>query len=112
MDVSEKFKQPTRVNDYIMAIGRVDDLMPLYQDIPDTFKKMTNQWVKWQQRWFFDGLCVFPEAKDGVDMKLAMMHLTAIQRSYLPKHEHKQAAVAFLASLWFSSPESSHKTSP
>jgi hypothetical protein len=39
--------------------------------------------------------------KEGVDGNLAFRHLSAIQRSFTPKHEHKEAAVAYLASLWF-----------
>lgn len=31
----------------------------------------------------------------------AFRHLAACQGSFEPKHEHKQAAVAWLASLWF-----------
>ena len=33
---------------------------------------------------------------DGIDAKKAMRHLATIQRSWSPKHEHKEAAVAFL----------------
>jgi hypothetical protein len=36
-----------------------------------------------------------------VDGELAIRHLQVIQASFEPKHEHKEAAVAYLASLWF-----------
>ena len=62
-----------------------------------------EKWLAFQSRWFFRGL---PETtsldlKDGIDGKLAIRHLGAIQGSFAPKHEHKMAAVAYLASLWF-----------
>ncbi len=79
-------------------------LMPLYKDIPDEFKNGRNIWVKWQQDWFFNGLKEMPTPKEGIDVKVAMKHLNSIQRSFEPKHEHKEAGVAYLASLWFEKP--------
>jgi hypothetical protein len=79
---------------------RVADCMPEYRNIPDEFKRPNNPWVKWQVAWFFDGLKSFPSAKEGVDQISAMRHLDCIQRSWDTKHEHKEAAVAYLASLW------------
>jgi len=38
---------------------------------------------------------------EGVDGGLAIRHLQVIQASFEPKHEHKEAAVAYLASPWF-----------
>jgi hypothetical protein len=39
--------------------------------------------------------------KEGVDVDKALRHIQAIMRSYQPKHEHKEAAVAYLLSQWF-----------
>jgi len=78
--------------------------MPPHKDIPREFNSDRNEWTLWQRKWFFEGLDVTPEPKDGIDAKKAMRHLATIQRSWMPKHEHKEAAVAFLASLWFRSP--------
>jgi anti-sigma factor ChrR (cupin superfamily) len=65
-------------------------------------KRQGNKHVEFQQKWFFSGLKNedMPTAKDGIDFNDAMRHLGAIQGSFEPKHEHKQAAVAFLASKW------------
>ena len=41
------------------------------------------------------------KAKDGVDNKKAMAAISAILRSFDPKHEHKEAGVAYLFSEWF-----------
>jgi hypothetical protein len=73
-------------------------------EIPAEFKRDSNPWVRWQARWFFSGLKSFPAAKAGVDGAVAARHLKTIQGSFEPQHEHKQAAVAWLASLWLVEP--------
>lgn len=82
----------------------VSGLMPPHKDIPREFNSDRNEWTLWQRKWFFEGLDGTPEPKAGIDADKAMRHLATIQRSWSPKHEHKEAAVAFLASLWFRSP--------
>jgi hypothetical protein len=80
------------------------DFMPAMDEIPDEFKHMSpNSWVQFQTDWFFKGLSVGVEfyPREGVDAETAVAQLSAIQRSFAPKHEHKEAAVAYLASLWF-----------
>jgi hypothetical protein len=79
-------------------------LMPPHKDIPREFNTDQNEWTRWQRKWFYEGLDGTPEPKAGIDADKAMRHLATIQRSWSPKHEHKEAAVAFLASLWFRSP--------
>jgi len=78
-------------------------LMPAMSDIPEEFKSgRDNKWREFQSDWFFYGLVKLSvTAKPGIDKGMAMRHLTAIQSSFAPKHEHKTAAVAYLASLWF-----------
>jgi hypothetical protein len=91
---------PQEVSDALLAFpGSVG---PLMKDCPSEFRH--PYWSKWQRTWFFEGLKEYPAPKDGVDLRKAMRHLTAIQRSFEPKHEHKEAAVAFLASQWFDVP--------
>jgi hypothetical protein len=54
-------------------------------------------------RWFFSGLpkgTVFVP-HEGIDPAKAMRHLRAILGSFEPKHEHKEAGVAYLMSQWF-----------
>lgn len=91
----------------------VGELMPAMKDIPEEFKNpnagvygtktSADKWCKFQSEWFFKGLN--PKDKlvpvDGIDPALAIRHLATIQGSWEPKHEHKMAAVAYLASLWF-----------
>lgn len=98
------FSKPTNVSTLDTAFGtKAMELMPAYKDIPDEFKKQGNPFVKWQQKWFFSGLEKedIPKAKEGIDQNQALRHLAAIQTSFEPPHEHKEAGVAYLASLWF-----------
>lgn len=107
MEVAERFAKPTKVDAIDVAFGgggkTLRELMPSYAEIPDEFKRQSNRWVKFQQDWFFNGLKKeeIPKAKDGIDQGIALSHLQCIQGSFEPKHEHKEAAVAYLASLWF-----------
>lgn len=100
------FAEPTEVNDLRIAFpASVSDLMPEYDDIPAEFRDdamARGKWCRFQSDWFFGGLKdldVTP--KPGIDTKAALRHLKAIQGSFEPQHEHKAAAVAYLASLWF-----------
>lgn len=101
--------EPKEIDDATFAFpASVRDLMPAYDEIPDDFKYErggSSPWVRWQKRWFYDGLYAIPVPKPGIDANKAMRHLSVIQRSFQPKHEHKSAAVAYLASLWFEKPQ-------
>jgi len=78
--------------------------MPPMEEIPDEFKGFgRNEWCEIARTWFFSGLNKDTKvyAKDGVDADKAFRVLQAIQGSFQPKHEHKEAAVAYLMSEWF-----------
>lgn len=98
------FSKPHKVDGLSIAFGGGMDLLPAYKEIPDEFKRDSNPWCRWQSEWFFKGLEKMPTAKEGIDQGEAMRHLSAIQKSFEPGHEHKMAAVAYLASLWLVSP--------
>ena len=106
------WSKPTVVDLLTQAFpARIMHLLPAYEDIPPQFKQdsgtawNTSQasWNAWQAKWFYRGLDEndLPTPVDGVDYDIAMRHLKTIQGSWEPKHEHKEAAVAYLASLWF-----------
>lgn len=85
--------------------GDMRKLMVPYESIPENFRRgrgEARKWVEFQQAWFFHGIkgAEF-KPKAGIDQKAALSHLAAIQRSWDPPHEHKEACVAYLASLWF-----------
>ena len=107
MKTNTSFEKPIKVTDVEMAFpASVGHLMPAYKDIPEEFKGTGNPYVRWQQKWFYQGLKSedIPNVKEGIDMPMALRHLSCIQRSFEPQHEHKEAAVAYLASLWFEEP--------
>lgn len=83
--------------------GEVNKLLPKYEDIPDEFKDM-NRRTKWNEfisSWFYDGVDHLEiERKDGINHQKALYHIGAILASREPKHEHKMAGCAYLASLW------------
>lgn len=99
------WSKPQVINDVTLAFpAHAYPLMPLYEAIPEEFKDFNrdNKWTKFQSDWFYGGLAdIDVDPKPGVDPQVALRHLKAIQGSYEPKHEHKVAAVAYLASLWF-----------
>lgn len=96
--------QPVTTVEVAMGATDTSKLMPAMSEIPDEFKNWNHPWSRWQSAWFFKGLDGWPVAKQDIDSDRATRHLTAIQRSFQPSHEHKAAAVAYLASLWFESP--------
>ncbi len=80
----------------------VGKLMPPYAEIPADFKRSWNPYVRLSATWFFKGLDAnVLKTKPGIDRRAALAHLSAIQGSWEPQHEHKEAAVAYLMSLWF-----------
>lgn len=84
--------------------ANVSHLMPAWKDIPANFRSgnQLTEWNKIVRAWFFFGLAKLEvKPREGVDRHMAMRHLAAIMRSFEPKHEHKEAAVAYLMSLWF-----------
>jgi hypothetical protein len=95
------FDTPHDVTDADCAFpARALKLMPEYSQIPDEFKCSAHPWAQWQAEWFYCGLKQAPTPRAGIDLRKAMRHLQVIQGSFAPKHEHKAAAVAFLASRW------------
>ena len=95
--------KPQDVTDIDMAFpAKVSHLMPTYEEIPDEFKRGSNKWNRLVSTWFFSG---FKGAKfvpkDGIEPNHALRHLKCIMGSFEPKHEHKEAAVAYLMSQWF-----------
>lgn len=106
-----KWLIPSKVSDIDRTFGNVKGLMPPMEEIPApyrtnsydrTSRKEPDLWIRFQFDWFYHGfekLDLTP--KEGIDLKTALSHLATIQGSYEPKHQHKIAAVAYLASLWF-----------
>ncbi|WP_348269717.1 hypothetical protein P8936_16340 [Edaphobacter paludis] len=81
-------------------------IMPKMDDIPQEFQRRSTQWNKLVSAWFFCGLKSLElTPKEGVDKSAALRHVKAIMASFEPKHEHKEAACAYLLSQWFTDPK-------
>jgi hypothetical protein len=90
--------KPVTGLDMVFGVNAVKEFMPPMASIPD----IVEGWRRFQMEWFYGGLKdakVTP--KPGIDKGEALAHLKSIQSSFEPKHEHKVAAVAYLASRWF-----------
>lgn len=91
--------------DMVSAAFPADALswMPTRDEIPEEFWRGRTEWNKIVSRWFFRGLPAGTEfiPKKGIDKDAAMRAIKATLGSYAPKHEHKEAAVAYMLSCWF-----------
>ena len=104
------YDQPHEVDDVTIAFpANLGDLLPPYDEIPEEFRDMNARgpYQKFQAKWFYEGIkdSEIPEARPDIDRKNALRHLMAIQGSFDPRHEHKVAAVSWLASKWLEEPK-------
>lgn len=86
--------------------ARALEHMPAYEDIPDEYKNSGKWYAKVWSHLFFEGLDDIQfspkdESWDAQDVRRAWRHLNVILRSFAPKHEHKEAALAYLTDEWF-----------
>ncbi|WP_186191106.1 hypothetical protein [Burkholderia gladioli] len=99
MDTAIEIPKMTNLD---VAFGTVEGL-PSYASIPDEFKRHGGtKWNELFSKWFFGGLnSLSVTPKPGVDKDAALAHVRALMASFEPKHEHKEAGVAFLMSRYF-----------
>lgn len=104
-EAGNQWEKPKEVDDVELAFPAsvIGTLMPYEEEIPDEFEKDKNPWNHYVSMLFFKGGNL-PEPKPGVDKKKAARHLKACLSSFEPKHEHKIAACAWLASMWYIEP--------
>jgi len=100
----KKWDTPVEVSDVDLAFGAgvIGKFMPEWPEIPKRLKSRTNA-NGIVSTWFFNGLdpkTVF-HTKEGIDFKMAIRQIRACMRSFDPKHEHKEAGVAFLLEQFF-----------
>lgn len=106
--LSDGFDTPHEVSDLANVFGGdMSSLLPDWGDIPQPFRshygdEESRPWIEWQGDWFFKGVSKDSvKARKDIELDAAFRHLGTIQGSWEPKHEHKAAAVAWLASRWF-----------
>ena len=79
----------------------IGTLIPEWDDLPDEFRNRTSGYEELARHACFNNVELRPQVlRDGVDAELANRQLNAIVRSFQPKHQHKEAAIAYLLSLW------------
>lgn len=102
------FEQPIEVSDLEVAFAAdVSHLMPAYAEIKDWARTPEAQpFIAFQRTWFFQGLAGDTELhlKPDINYTKAIRHLRCIQGSFEPKHEHKEAGVAWLLHQWSEAP--------
>ncbi|NSW90240.1 MAG: hypothetical protein HPY74_06095 [Firmicutes bacterium] len=83
--------------------GKLSELLPPMQSIPNEFGiGKRNKWSKLISDWFFYGIEILRWApKEGIDPYKALRHIKAIMSSFELGHEYKEAACAYLLSIWF-----------
>lgn len=103
-----EWDKPQSVSDLELAFpAHVEHLMPSREHCEAALATIppdeAHKWLQFQRAWFSKGLNpdTVVELYDGIDGEAAFRHLQAIQGSFQPKHEHKEAAVAYLCSRWF-----------
>ena len=88
----------------IMGAQSCRDLLPRMEEIPDEFKDRYAR-LKWNQLvydWFHSGMeMIAITVKPHINREAAFRHLGAVLGSFEPKHKHKMAGCAYLASKWF-----------
>jgi maltooligosyltrehalose synthase len=82
--------------------GDVKALMPPMETIPEEFRQNHTKWNRiFSEMFFFGAKDLNFTPKPGIDTLTAWRHVRAIMGSWEPQHEHKEAACAYLMSLWF-----------
>lgn len=101
----QDWSKPLDVSDVTLAFPAtvIGTLMPTMEEIPEEFKKSNGPWQDFISMLFFKG-GKLPSIKEGIDAGKARRHLGACLGSFEPKHEHKTAACAWLASMWYTEP--------
>jgi hypothetical protein len=96
-------KNIPEVTDVNIAFAGVDKYLPEWKEIPEEFKKHSGtMWNKLFSDWFFCGLEELKlNVKEGVDNKKSIRLIMALMRSFSSSHEHKEAGVAYLMSLFY-----------
>jgi len=97
--------KPQEVSDADIAFPvRALEFMPPMEEIPDEFKENASHPAMGLVRRLLFGPTIPGDvqfhAVEGVDSEMVFRQLMVIRGSFAPKHQHKEAAMAYLISLW------------
>lgn len=95
--------KPVKVRGVDLAFGGdMKVLMPPMKDIPEDFHRGITPFNKLFCKIFYcGGKFTKLTPREGIDKSEALNHIMSIAGSFYPKHEEKEAACAYLFSLWF-----------
>lgn len=100
MNTSDVPFRPIKVSDLDMAFGGdVKRLMPPGID----YKWNGKGWgaALFNKLFFSGGNVEHLSPRPGIDKATALRHIRAVMGSFEPKHENKEAAVAWMFETWF-----------
>lgn len=109
MSTETKWTKPPKLSAVDVAFPAHVDWLPPFAEIPAPFREWHNQWGRLIARWFFEGPDMewierLVPATPDINKDDALRALQSLLGSFEPKHEHKMAGAAYLASLWFDDP--------
>lgn len=102
-ELVQQWRTPRPVSDVVLAFPAsvIDCYIPTWEELPMPFQEFTSGYEELASYACFHPVELRPEVLiEGIDADSATRQLSAVARSFEPKHEHKQAAIAFLLSLW------------
>ena len=100
---SDDWSQPKSASDldYAFPAVVIGRFIPCWDDLPAPFRNRSSGFeelathVAFNAVSFRDGVL-----RDGIDAHMANRQISIVARSFEPKHEHKEAGLAYLLSLW------------
>jgi hypothetical protein len=95
---------PVEIDDATEAFpAGIARLLPPAEAIPEQFgRHLGTKWNRFVGEQFFAGVKdIKATPREGIDPAKAWRHYSAIVGSWEPKHEYKEAAAAYLLSVWF-----------
>lgn len=101
--IKQDWTVPIPVSDVTLAFPAnvIGVLIPEWGDLPQVFQDRMSGYEKLANYACFHSVELKPEAlKPSIDATTATRQLSAVVRSFELKHEHKEAGLAYLLSLW------------
>jgi len=104
VDAIVSWDVPREITDIKMAFPSnvIGEYLPQKEEIPRDFWEYSNKYNRLAANLFFKGGDP-GKFKKGINRGLAIRHLQTCLSSFEPEHEHKQAGVGYLLSLWLDS---------
>ena len=98
---ANEWAKPKEVSlcDMLFTGDVIGTLLPKKEDIPKEFYDHHNKWTRIASSFFFKG-GQLPPTRDCISRRIAVNHIQTVLASFQPQHEHKEAGVGYLLSMW------------